>query len=64
METLILNLLQYYLVTGVILSLVVDISIRVIKVSPPFSLKDIIVVALFWPTVISTLVQDYINGNF
>lgn len=64
MENLILNILQGYFITGIILSLITDISIRLIRVSTPFTFKDIVVVALIWPTVISVLVTDYLNGDF
>ena len=64
MENLILNIALGYFITGAILSVITDISIRLIKVSPPFTFKDIVVVALIWPTVISVLVVDYLNGDF
>lgn len=64
MENLMVNILQGYLITGIILSVITDISIRLIKVSPPFTFKDVIVVALVWPMVVSTLVLDYLNGDF
>jgi hypothetical protein len=64
MENLILNIAIGYFITGGILSAITDISIRLIKVSPPFTFKDVIIVALIWPTVISVLVTDYLNGDF
>ncbi len=64
MENLILNIAIGYLITGSVLSVITDISIRLIKVSPPFTFKDIVVVALIWPTVICVVVTDYLNGDF
>ena len=64
MENLILNIAIGYFITGGILSVITDISIRLIKVSPPFTFKDVVVVTLIWPTVISVLVTDYLNGDF
>jgi hypothetical protein len=63
MENLFLNIVQNYFIVGVVLAVVIDIAIRVIKVSRPFNLKDIAVVALAWPIIVSSLATDFINGD-
>lgn len=64
MENLILNIVQNYFIVGIVLAAVVDISIRLIKVSTPFNVKDIAIVALAWPIVVGSLATDYLNGDF
>lgn len=64
MENLFLNIVQNYFIVGGVLAVIMDIAIRVIQVSRPFNLKDITIVALAWPFVVSSLASDYINGDF
>jgi hypothetical protein len=64
METLNLNLLEDYVFTGGVISLISGFIILTVNTSPPFTLKDIIAVTLAWPFVIGILVTDYINGEF
>lgn len=64
MQNLFLNIVQNYFIVGIVLAVVVDIAIRVIQVSKPFNLKDIVVVALVWPIVVGSLATDFINGDF
>lgn len=64
MENLILNIVQSYFIIGVVLAFVLDICIRALQTSTVFSAKDILIVIMVWPIVVTTVVLDCFNGNF
>ena len=63
METLLLNSLQDYLITGAVLSLSIGFIIQMVNTSPPFTFRDILAVTLTWPFVVGVLITDYFNGE-
>lgn len=63
MLNLLLNLLFSYFIIGVAISVISDITIRVVRSSDPFTFADIWACILFWPIVVAGFVKGFINGE-
>jgi hypothetical protein len=63
MENLILNIVQTYLLVGIIAAVLVDVSIAVTKTSPRLTLIEITAAAIAWPAIAGSLLTKMINGN-
>jgi hypothetical protein len=63
MENLILNIVQNYFIVGIVLSVFIDIAVRIIKASTPFTFIEIFAVILAWPVVVATLLTKFINAD-
>jgi len=63
MENLILNIVQTYLLVGVIAAALVDISIKVTKTSPRLTLIEIFAAAIGWPVIAGSVVSKMLNGD-
>jgi len=64
MLELILNIATSYLITGVVITAVLDLGMRAINFSGTFTAKQGLSVIVIWPFVIGILISDYLNGNF
>lgn len=63
MGNLILNIVQNYFITGIAISVFVDLVIRLTRISEPFSFKQVLGFIIVWPLVITTLISEAINGE-
>jgi len=64
MGNLFLDIVQSYFIVGVVLAVVMDINIRVVQASKPLTFFEMVCSIIFWPTVVSSLVSNYNNGDF
>ena len=58
---LISNILFPYLITGVVISVAMDILIRIQQSSKPFTLADIWACILFWPIMVTGFIKGCLN---
>lgn len=59
---LISNILFPYLITGVIIAIAMDILIRILGSSKPFTFGDIWACILFWPIMVTGFIKGYTNN--
>ena len=63
MENLILNIVQIYVVVGVVSAIIVDISIAITKTSTRLTFIEILATAIAWPAIAGSLVAKALNGD-
>jgi len=61
MLDLFLNIVQNYLVVGLVTAALIDIVIRVVKVAQPSTLLEIVAVIIFWPYVVGRMLTEFLN---
>ena len=64
MLELILNIATTYLITGAVITGLIDLGMRAINFSGTFTAKQGLSVIVTWPFFIGILISDYLNGNF
>ena len=56
------NILIPYLSIGIVVTISIDIVIRVLQSSEPFTVSDVCVCTLLWPSTLVEFIKGYING--
>lgn len=56
------NILIPYLTTGIVVAISIDMLIRILQSSEPFTASDIFACILLWPSMLVQFVKGYING--
>lgn len=61
MLDLFLNIVQNYLVVGLVTAALIDLGISVNKVAQPFTLLEIVAVTIFWPYAVGRMLTKFLN---
>lgn len=56
------DLVLYYFMIGTGLTLVLDLVIRFVKTSEPYTASEVLASILLWPVMLSILIVNFIKG--